>query len=117
MRGKQVLLVHRAHYGDWTFPKGKLEPGETWEQAALREVEEETGLRCELEAFLGSTFYDVGAGRKEVRWWSMASLDDPSAAHEVDAVRWASPDEARALLTYDRDLEILGRALQRSALR
>jgi 8-oxo-dGTP diphosphatase len=102
-----MLLVHRQRYDDWSFPKGKLERGESWEEAALREVWEETGLRCALGAFVGTSHYDVAAGPKEVRWWLMASDDEPRASNEVDAVRWATPGEARELLSYDRERVLL----------
>ena len=70
--GPEVLLVHRPAYDDWTFPKGKLDRGETEEECALREVEEETGLRCTLGRELGSTTYRDGKGRrKRVRYWLM----------------------------------------------
>ena len=62
VRDGSVLLVHRPKYDDWSFPKGKLEDGESWEDGAVREVEEETGLRCELGAFVGSTSYLGPAG-------------------------------------------------------
>ncbi len=108
---REVLLVHREAYGDWTFPKGKAKAAETDEACAVREVEEETTLRCALERELPSTRYVDGHGRdKVVRWWSMRALGDPDAAapsHEVDAVRWLSPDEARGVLTYERDLALL----------
>jgi 8-oxo-dGTP diphosphatase len=115
VRGKgpdrQVLLVHRPEYGDWTFPKGKANPGESDEACAVREVEEETTLRCELARALPSTRYADSRGRpKVVRWWVMRPLGDPDAAgpsNEVDAVRWLTPDEARGLLTYERDLALL----------
>jgi 8-oxo-dGTP pyrophosphatase MutT (NUDIX family) len=101
----EVLLVHRPKYDDWTLPKGKLEPGETHEQAALREVEEETGLACELGRELPSTGYRDGKGRpKVVRYWAMRPLGGAfSPDHEVDEVRWASVEAARRLLTHDHD--------------
>ena len=102
-----VLLVHRAHYDDWTLPKGKLDEGETWEQAALREVEEETGLRCALGPEVGRTHYDVAAGPKEVRYFRMTADGDARAQNEVDDVRWTTPEEAAALLTYDHDRRLL----------
>lgn len=109
-RGKiQVLLVHRPHREDWTFPKGKLEAGESHESCALREVEEETGLRCKLGAKLSASSYINGNGRlKVVRYWIM----DPGNGraeprNEVDATRWASLAEAATLLTYPRDRKIL----------
>ena len=109
--GQHVLLVHRGKYDDWTFPKGKAEDGETDEECALREVEEETTLRCRLARPLPSTRYVDAKGRpKVVRWWVMEPLGDPDAAgasNEVDEVRWLTPEEARALLTYRRDHDVL----------
>jgi 8-oxo-dGTP diphosphatase len=108
-RDGRVLLVHRARYDDWTFPKGKLEDGESWEDAAVRELEEETGLRVTLGDYLGETHYHVEAGPKEVRWWRMTGEGEAGPSHEVDAVRWATPAEAYELLSYDRDRELLSR--------
>jgi 8-oxo-dGTP diphosphatase len=109
--GEHVLLVHRSKYDDWTFPKGKAERDETDEACALREVEEETTLRCRLTRPLPSTRYVDARGRpKVVRWWVMEPLGDPDAAaasNEVDEVRWLPPQEARALLTYRRDHDLL----------
>jgi len=106
-----VLLVHRAKYDDWTFPKGKAEDGETDEACALGEVEEETTLRCRLVRPLPSTRYVDAKGRpKVVRWWVMEAIGDPdaaAAANEVDEVRWLPPEEARPLLTYRRDYDVL----------
>jgi 8-oxo-dGTP diphosphatase len=110
LRGRiQVLLVHRSHREDWTFPKGKLESGESHERCALREVEEETGLRCTLGVELPPSSYINGKGRpKVVRYWIMDPGNDRAEPrNEVDAVRWASLEEAANLLTYPRDREIL----------
>jgi 8-oxo-dGTP diphosphatase len=107
VRDGRVLLVHRARYDDWSLPKGKLEPGETWAEAALREVLEETGVRCELGAFLGSSHYAPGGVQKEVRWWAMTTADEAGPSHEVDEVRWATPAEARELLSYDGERQLL----------
>jgi len=108
-RGGEVLVVHRPRYDDWTLPKGKLDPGETDEQAALREVEEETGLRCRLGQELPSVSYDDRRGRsKQVRYWEMEPESGEFTPNdEVDEVRWLPPEEARALMTYDRDREVL----------
>jgi 8-oxo-dGTP diphosphatase len=105
----RVLLVHRPHREDWTFPKGKLEEGESHEHCARREVEEETGLHCKLGLELPPTSYINGKGRlKVVRYWIM----DPGNGraeprNEVDAIRWVSIEEAAALLTYPRDRKTL----------
>ena len=113
VRDGRVLLVHRPKYDDWTLPKGKAEPGESDESCALREVEEEAGFRCELEREAGSTSYVDGRGRpKVVRYWRMRAVDGDFTPHgEVDEVRWATPDEARELLSYERDRTVLDAAL------
>jgi 8-oxo-dGTP pyrophosphatase MutT (NUDIX family) len=105
----EILLVHRPAYDDWSFPKGKLEPGEAEEEAALREVEEETGLRCRLERELATTRYRDGRGRpKTVRYWLMTPLDGAlAAANEIDDARFVPLAEAAALLSYERDRELL----------
>jgi 8-oxo-dGTP diphosphatase len=108
-RDGHVLVVHRPKYGDWSFPKGKLEDGETWEEAALREVEEETGLRCVLGEEAGRTHYDVTAGPKEVRYFRMTCDGEARPQHEVDDVRWVTPTDARELLSHDRDRALLER--------
>jgi len=110
LRDGEVLLVHRPRYDDWTFPKGKADEGETDEECALREVHEETGLRCVLGEELGETRYIDAKGRpKRVRWWRMEPLGDDGFApnDEIDELRWLDPDTARALLTYDRDRALL----------
>jgi 8-oxo-dGTP pyrophosphatase MutT (NUDIX family) len=105
----EVLLVHRPRYDDWTVPKGKLEPGEDHVDGALREVEEETGLRCTLGPELTSTSYVDRKGRpKAVRYWAMTPVAGTFVpTDEVDEIRWMSLDEARSLLSYPRDLAIL----------
>jgi 8-oxo-dGTP diphosphatase len=114
VRDGRVLLVHRPRRDDWSLPKGKLEPEETWEDAAVREVEEETGLRCVLGEEVGRTQYVVEAQAKEVRYFRMRCDGEARARNEVDEVRWATFPEAHALLTHAQDrrlLELPGLAL------
>src|SRR4051794_22587900 len=108
-RDGRVLVVHRPRYDDWSFPKGKLDEGEAFEDAALREVEEETGFRCSLGRELPSIRYEVNGRPKLVRYWLMAPGAELEFApnDETDSIRWVTPDEARALLSYDRDRDLL----------
>jgi 8-oxo-dGTP diphosphatase len=114
--GGEVAVVHRPKYDDWTLPKGKLDPGESFEEAALREVEEETGLRCRLGRELPSTRYTDAKGRpKLVRYWEMEPIEGAfSPTDEIDELRWLPPEEAADLLSYERDREVL-RALRGSS--
>jgi len=107
----EILLVHRPRYDDWSLPKGKADDGERDEDTALREVEEETGLRCELGTPVGETRYRDGKGRRKVvRYWMM---DPVSATHafvpnaEVDEVVWCSTADAAARCTYQHDRDLL----------
>ena len=114
IRGGAVALVHRPRYDDWAFPKGKLDKGESWEDGALREVEEETGMRCRLGRELPYTSYRDPKGRaKVVRYWLMEPLDGEFApSDEVDEMRWLAPKEAESLLSYEHDRALLRQAAQ-----
>jgi 8-oxo-dGTP diphosphatase len=111
VRDGKVLLVHRPKYDDWSFPKGKCDADEPDEACALREVGEETGLRCELLEEIGETSYVDGKGRpKVVRYWRMRALDGEFVPHdEVDEIRWETVESAAGLLTWPRDLPLLER--------
>jgi 8-oxo-dGTP pyrophosphatase MutT (NUDIX family) len=108
----ETALVHRPKYDDWTFPKGKLVPGETDEEAAIREVEEETGFRVSLDRELPTVRYRDSTGRpKVVRYWTMTVLrGEFQPNREVDELRWVPLPEAAALLTYDHDRALLAAA-------
>ena len=111
----QVLVVHRVRYDDWSLPKGKLDPGEAHEVAAVREVEEETGVHAEVVEELSQVVYQVVDGWKRVRWFVMEHRNgDPAdrpADHEVDVARWVDAAQAPQLLTYPADVELLTEAL------
>jgi 8-oxo-dGTP diphosphatase len=101
----RIALVHRPRYDDWSLPKGKLDEGETFEEAALREVSEETGLRAELVRELPPVHYTARGRPKIVRYWLMSVVSDPGFTpnDEVDELRWLSAEDTLTLLTYDRD--------------
>ncbi|MBV8172269.1 MAG: NUDIX hydrolase [Candidatus Eremiobacteraeota bacterium] len=105
----ELVVVHRPSYDDWTFPKGKLQVGEREEHTAIREVEEETGLRCRLERALGSTKYDDHRGRRKVvHYWVMRALEGHfRPSREVDELRWVTIKQASSLLSYNHDRALL----------
>src|SRR5919112_5941273 len=95
--GGEIALVHRPRYGDWSLPKGKLESGESMAAAAVRELQEETGVAARLGAWLRDVRYAVADGRKFVRYWSAEALSSAEFTpnDEVDELRWVSPDIAK----------------------
>jgi 8-oxo-dGTP pyrophosphatase MutT (NUDIX family) len=105
----EIVVVHRPVQHDWSFPKGKLEQGETLEMAALREVREETGMTCDLLRFIGHTEYVDRKGRpKAVAYWIMAAEAGSFRPNEeVDELRWLSLEDAARLLSYPRDRELV----------
>ncbi len=105
----EILLVHRPRRQDWSLPKGKLRPGEDALRAALREVREETGLRCAVGPELpGTAYLDRKARDKNVRYWAMMPLSGRFKRNaEVDEVRWMPVDEAAVLLTNDHDIPVI----------
>ena len=113
-----LAIAHRPRYDDWSLPKGKLDAGEGWEEAALREVREETGLRCRLGEELEPAAYEDRKGRaKVVRYWLMEPEDDVDFTpnEEVDELRWLAPEEAARELTYPHDRELVQAAAERLA--
>ena len=107
---REFAVIYRPKYDDWTLPKGKLDPGESFEEAALREVEEETGYRCRPGRRLGDTHYRDRHDRpKLVQWWEMEC--EPGAGefapnNEVSKLEWLAPEDARERLSYERDKEL-----------
>ena len=107
--GVEVLVVHRPRYDDWSFPKGKCDPGESFEQTARREVLEETGYAVAFGAELSEVRYHDHKDRpKLVRYWAMTVTDGSFTANdEVDDARWLPLAQARSLVTYAHDRDLL----------
>jgi 8-oxo-dGTP diphosphatase len=109
--GTHIAVVHRPRYDDWSLPKGKLDKGESFEEGALREVLEETGLTCRITDTLGDTSYHDRKDRpKLVRYYRMEPESGEFTPNdEVDELRWLEPAEALELLSYDFDRELVGK--------
>jgi 8-oxo-(d)GTP phosphatase len=107
----EIALVHRPRYDDWSFPKGKLDRGETMPYAAVREVAEETGVRARLGPLLRDVHYTVPDGDKVVRYWSAEAVGDDgfTPGDETDELRWVTPARAAELLSYPHDRDVLRR--------
>ncbi len=115
--GREVLLVHRPKYDDWSFPKGKLERWEHSTAAAVREVAEETGVHVRLGPPLASQRYQVGRRMKTVDYWTGRAVGDDDVSlyrpnQEIDQVAWVRIDKADAMLTYAYDRETLAEAVK-----
>jgi 8-oxo-dGTP diphosphatase len=111
--GREVLLVHRPKYDDWSFPKGKQDPGEHIAATAVREVLEETGVEIRLGRPLRPQLYAVSGGRaKTVHYWvgHVVGDDDVSSYEtneEVDDLAWLSESAAKERMTYLDDIDLL----------
>jgi ADP-ribose pyrophosphatase YjhB (NUDIX family) len=115
----EILLVHRPRYNDWTLPKGKLKRGERWEDAALREVAEETGLSARLDGFAGAFFYTVKEGPKVVLFWNMQAIGSSTrnslsdTPDEVSEVAWLPVAEALHRMDYPDERELIQQESER----
>ncbi len=108
-RQLEILAIHRPRYRDWSLPKGKLHRRESALDCALREVREETGLRCAVGDELPEALYEDRKGRaKHVRYWAMQELaGEFHRNREVDKLRWVRIDRAADVLTYGHDLVVV----------
>jgi len=110
---REVLLVHRPAYDDWTLPKGKAHPHELLPTTAVREVAEESSVTVRLATGLTPVRYPIGATIKIVSWWVGATVSAPRHAPnaEVDDVAWMSPEDALATLSYADERGVLTEAV------
>ena len=109
-RGKKLAVIHRSRYGgDWTLPKGKLKWGESWQEAALREVREEIGMESRLGSFVGCNTYDVNGVPKVVLFWNMTLTGEGNfePSEEVKELRWLTVEEALEQLDYPSERALL----------
>lgn len=106
---KELAIIHRPGYDDWTLPKGKLEPGENWKEAALREAREETGCEVELENFAGCICYATLNVPKVVLFWNMKLIGDChfQPTKEVDKLQWLQVEQALGILNYQSERELI----------
>jgi 8-oxo-dGTP pyrophosphatase MutT (NUDIX family) len=118
----EVLVVHRPRYDDWSLPKGKVDSGESLEQAALREVEEETGLKCRIirKLAVARYIYHTAKGErpKAVHYYLMSPVGGDLRVHqdeEIDSVEWIPTETALVRLSYDFDRNLLRETLESEA--
>ena len=106
---KKLAVVHRQKHKDWSLPKGKVDKGETWKKAALREVLEETGYEAKIKKYAGSISYLLDGKPKVVLFWHMKIKSEKKSEMngEVDQVRWVTIEEAQELLDYPDEIEII----------
>lgn len=111
--GPRIAVVHRAGRDDWSLPKGKLDRGEGWREAARREIAEETGWQVRLGAFAGAKLYVERPEPKLVLYWHARAVSETSvpAEDEIDEVRWLPRREALDRLDHASDRRLLLRAL------
>ncbi len=112
--GKQIAVVHRTRYDDWTLPKGWLEKGETFVGAAVREVMEETNCQVQAGEFAGCSCYLVESVPKIVLYWHMTLIGDCTFMpnQEVDELAWLTQNKAMSILTYEGEKELLAKAIK-----
>ena len=107
--GMEVAIIHRSRYDDWTLPKGKCKPGETWTETAVREVFEETSCIARLGDFIGGQVYTVNNMPKVVLYWHMDLIHEQGFTpnEEVDKLLWLPPHKAKKIMTYQVEKEFI----------
>jgi 8-oxo-dGTP diphosphatase len=115
--GRELALIHRPRYDDWTLPKGKREPGEQWQETALREVYEETSQQPTLKNFVGSIAYLANGVPKIVLFWNMAVAESTEFQpnREVNKMVWLPLEEALKKISYESERDLLTKLLSAEA--
>ena len=110
--GRELIVIHRGRRRDWTLPKGKVQPGESWLQCAIREVLEETGYHVEVESHAGWVCYETGEITKVVRFWNMRPVGESQfeSSEEVASIHWMTPQEAVKRLDHEGERELVKQA-------
>ena len=110
--GRELIVIRRRRHADWTLPKGKVQPGESWLQCAIREVREETGFDVEVESPAGWVCYDTGDITKVVRFWNMRPVGESqfASSEEVMSVHWLTPQEAVQRLDHEGERLLIKQA-------
>jgi len=113
--GRELIVIRRRRHQDWTLPKGKVKPGESWLQCAIREVREETGFDVEVESHSGWVCYDTGDITKVVRFWNMKPVGESrfESSEEVLSIHWLTPLDAVKRLDHDGEAVLVAQASQK----
>ena len=114
---REIAVIHRPHHNDWSLPKGKMEPGESWQATALREVREETGYLAKHESFAGSVSYTFNGVAKVVLFWNMSLAQEGEFKPnpEVDQLFWLSAVDALKKLDYSGEKALIQKAMHSRA--
>jgi len=109
---RELIVIRRRRREDWTLPKGKVKPGESWLQCAVREVREETGFDVEVESHAGWVCYDTGDITKVVRFWNMKPVGESrfESSEEVESVHWLAPQDALKRLDHEAERALVAEA-------
>jgi 8-oxo-dGTP diphosphatase len=110
-RGDEVMVVYRKRHQDWTLPRGKVKDGESFQEAAMREVQEETGCSCRIGNYLGTISYSDNGVPKVVLFWKMLLIEDKGTKNneEIGEALWLQVPGAIERLTHAQEKALLSR--------
>jgi 8-oxo-dGTP diphosphatase len=110
-RGDEVMVVYRKRHQDWTLPRGKVKDGESFQEAAMRQVQEETGCSCRIGNYLGTISYSDNGVPKVVLFWKMTLIEDKGTTgnDEIGQALWLQLPAAIERLTHAQEKALLSR--------